>query len=187
VIRARKDAEPKPLTLRGDPRPGGPDLARPVEGGSCYLVKTHDPAALFEAFGSLRRSGEFGPAGLVISRIHPEKVQQRYATGDGEYVWLTTNSVDDVVCASPTAISLVHLKVVDFLKRNPAGVVALDGAEYLITNNTFETFLRFVHSLHDRLMMTKGVLLIALDPQSVAPRELHLIARDALPWGEDAK
>jgi hypothetical protein len=161
-------------------------VARPIEGGSCYLVRTHDPAHLFEAFNGLRNSDDFATAGLVISRVHPEKVQQRYGTGKGEYVWLTTNSVDDVVCASPTAISLVHMKAVDFLKRFPNGVVALDGAEYLITNNTFETFLRFVHSLHDRLMLTKGVLLIALDPHSVTPRELHLIARDALRWGEEA-
>ncbi len=159
-------------------------MGRPVEKGTSYLVKTHDAAQLFEAFNGLRTSGDFAPAGLVVSRLHPEKVQQRFATGEGEYVWLTTNSVEDVVCASPTAISLVHMKVVDFLKRNPNGVVALDGAEYLITNNTFETFLRFVHSLHDRLMMTEGVLLIALDPQSVTPRELHLVARDALSWGE---
>lgn len=163
----------------------GVSMAAPVEGGAIYLVRTPDAAHLFEAFNTLRGSDAFATEGLVVSRVHPEKVKQRYATGDGEYVWLTTNSVDDVVCASPTAISLVHMRVVDFLKRIPNGVVALDGAEYLITNNTFETFLRFVHSLHDRLMMTEGVLLVALDPQSVTPREFHLVARDALPWGGD--
>jgi hypothetical protein len=148
-----------------------------------YLVRSNEAGPLFEAFNGLRAGGTFAPAGLIVSRLHPERVKQRFQTGDGEYVWLTTNSVDDVVCASPTAISLVHMKVVDFLKRVPNGVVALDGAEYLITNNTFETFLRFVHSLHDRLMLTEGVLLMALDPQSVTPRELSLLSRDALAWG----
>lgn len=161
-------------------------MTAPVEGGAIYLVKTPDPARLFEAFNSLRAADPFANEGLVVSRVHPDKVKKRHSTGDGEYVWLTTNSVDDVVCASPTAISLVHMRVVDFLKRFPNGVVALDGAEYLITNNTFETFLRFVHSLHDRFMMTEGAMLIALDPQSVTARELHLVARDALIWPDES-
>ena len=149
-----------------------------VEAGTCYLLRTAESAKLFELYNRLRKGGAFAGGGLVVSRMHPERIKQRHQTGDGEFVWLTTNSVDGVVCAAPTAISLVHMKIVDFLKRVPNGVIALDGAEYLITNNTFDTFLRFVHSVHDRVMITLGVLLLALDPHAVQERELHLLAKE---------
>lgn len=149
-----------------------------VERGTCYLIRTAQSARLYDQYNKLRRVGHFAEKGLVISRLHPDKIKQRYQVGDSEFVWLTTNSVDGIVCAAPTAISLVHMKVVDFLRRVPNGIVVLDGAEYLITNNTFDTFLRFVHSVHDRVMVTQGVLLVALDPQSVAERELHLLAKE---------
>lgn len=149
-----------------------------IERGTCHLLRTHDAAKLFEFFNRLRKGGAFADRGLVVSRLHPDRVKERFETGDGDYVWLTTNSVDGIVCAAPTAISLVHMKIVDYFKRQPKGVVALDGAEYLITNNTFETFLRFVHSVHDRVMVTQGVLLIAVDPQAVGERELHLLAKE---------
>jgi hypothetical protein len=149
-----------------------------VDRGTVYLLRTHEAAKLFELFNRLRRSGAFAEKGLVVSRSHPDRLKERFQTADGEYVWLTTNSVDGIVCAAPTAISLVHMKVVDYFKRHPNGIVALDGSEYLITNNTFETFLRFVHSVHDRVMVTQGVLILAVDPQAVGEREMHLLARE---------
>lgn len=154
-----------------------------VDRGSCYLVRTHEAGKLFELFNRLRRGGAFSERGLVISRQHPDRLKERFQTGEGDYVWLTTNSVDGYVCAAPTAISLVHMRIVDFFKRQPNGVVALDGAEYLITNNTFETFLRFVHSVHDRVMVTQGVLLIAVDPQAIGEREIHLLAKECAELG----
>lgn len=149
-----------------------------IERGTCYLIRTAQSARLYDEYNKLRKAGLFADHGLIISRLHPDKIRQRYQTGEAEFVWLTTNSVDGIVCAAPTAISLVHMKVVDFLRRVPTGIVVLDGAEYLITNNTFETFLRFVHSVHDRVMVTQAVLMAALDPQSVAERELHLLAKE---------
>ncbi len=149
-----------------------------VDRGTVVLLRTHEAQKLFDLFNRLRRGGAFNEKGLVVSRSHPDRLKERFQTGDGDYVWLTTNSVDGVVCAAPTAISLVHMKMVDYFKRQPNGVVALDGAEYLITNNTFETFLRFVHSVHDRVMVTQGVLLIAVDPQAVGEREMHLLAKE---------
>ena len=149
-----------------------------VEPGTCYLLRTADSAKLFELYNRLRKGPPFAGTGLIVSRMPPERLKQRHQTGDAEFVWLTTNSVDGYVCAAPTAISLVHMKLVDFLKRVPNGVVALDGSEYLITNNTFDTFLRFVHSVHDRVMITQGVLLIALDPHAVQERELHLLLKE---------
>jgi len=149
-----------------------------VDRGTVYLLRTSEAAKLLEFFNRLRRGGAFADKGLVVSRSHPDRLKERHQTGDGDYVWLTSNSVDGVVCAAPTAISLVHMKIVDFFKRHPNGVVALDGAEYLITNNTFETFLRFVHSVHDRVMVTQGVLLIAVDPHAVGEREMHLLAKE---------
>lgn len=152
-----------------------------VEPGTCYLVKTSEVGQLVAQFNALRAGGVYSPSGLIVSRHHPDRLKQRFSTGDCEYIWLTTNNAEGIVCAAPTAISLVHLKAVDFLKRVPTGVIAIDGAEYLITNNSFETFLRFIHSLHDRLMVSQGILLVALDPKSVAEREFHLLAREAQP------
>lgn len=149
-----------------------------MDRGTVVLLRTHENQKLLDLFNRLRRGGAFNEKGLVVSRSHPDRLKERFQTGDGDYVWLTTNSVDGVVCAAPTAISLVHMKIVDYFKRQPNGVVALDGAEYLITNNTFETFLRFVHSVHDRVMVTQGVLLIAVDPQAVGEREMHLLAKE---------
>jgi len=57
--------------------------------------------------------------------------------------------------------------------------VLLEGLEYLITQNDFETVLRFVNHLHDFVLAHDCAVVIVIDPRVLATRELALLERSS--------
>lgn len=75
-------------------------------------------------------------------------------------MWLTSEAISN----EKTVESLqdVSIMVGDFLKRAQRPVVLIDGAEYLISNNAFESFLKFLEILRDRLQLHDVILLVPI-------------------------
>jgi len=57
--------------------------------------------------------------------------------------------------------------------------VLVEGLEYLITQNDFETVLRFGNHLHDFVLAHDCAVILVLDPRVLSTRELALLERSA--------
>ncbi len=143
--------------------------------GSSYLIKEEDPGRLYSIFNSLVEGMDDG---LCISRSFPQKMRERHDVSKGKFIWMTTNTVGHDRCINPTNISMLHMAIMDFLKATPRGIITLEGVEYLISNNGFDPILRLLHALNDKITVSESLLLVTMDEQTLAPREMRILEKD---------
>ncbi|WP_232473547.1 DUF835 domain-containing protein [Thermococcus profundus] len=71
---------------------------------------------------------------------------------------------------------LLH-EILERLRENPNKAVVLECPEYLAVYNGFESFLKFLHTLRDYILMSGGRLYLITDPASWDERQFALLKR----------
>ncbi len=143
----------------------------PVTGGSIYLVKEN---GIDRSIGMFKDMIGRGAKGLIIARIHPDKLRQSYNLQEAEIIWLTTN-VDYHKRLDPNDMSLASHTINQFINGNKDSVILLDGLEYLATQNSYEMALKFVQSLNDSIAQHNSPVMIPVDPNAFDKRQLSLL------------
>jgi hypothetical protein len=151
-----------------------PNEGFPVERGFVYLVKEKRPGISFAMFNE---AVAHGAKGMVVTREHPNRLKQTHDFRAEKILWLTRRVGEDHV--DPTELIRLSMNVSKFIEGNPKTVVLVEGLEYLITQNDFETVLRFVNHLHDFVLAHDCAVIIVLDPRVLSTRELALLERSA--------
>lgn len=145
-----------------------------LRGGRTYLVEEERPLNCFKLLqGSLRTSKN----GLVITRTNPNRVREKMNIRQGRIIWLTDRDSSTEETISPVLERLVFV-IEEFIDESEQGSILLDGLEYLISNNSFETVLRFLRQLIDEVSESKCVLLISTSPKTLKERELKILERE---------
>ena len=54
----------------------------------------------------------------------------------------------------------------------------LEGVEYLITQNSFDATLRFMQKVNEYVTLSKGILLLPVNPSAMESKDYHLLARE---------
>lgn len=146
----------------------------PIEKGFIYLVKEKRPNISFAMFNE---ATSHEAKGMLVVREHPNRLKQLYKFDAAKILWLTRRvGVDHI---DPTELSLLSLDITKFVQGTPKSVVLLEGLEYIITQNDFETVLRFVNHLHDFVLAHDCAIIIAVDSRVLSTRELALLERSA--------
>ena len=146
----------------------------PIEKGFIYLVKEKRPGIAFTMFNE---ATTHGAKGMLVVREHPNRLKQLHEFDAAKILWLTRRvGVDHI---DPTELSLLSLEITRFVEGASKSVVLLEGLEYIITQNDFETVLRFVNHLHDFVLAHDSAVIIVLDPRVLNVRELALLERAA--------
>ncbi len=146
----------------------------PVERGFIYLVKEKRPYVAFQMFNEATSKGA---KGMLVVREHPDRMMQLYKFDARKILWLTRRVGKDH--ADPTELSLLSHKISRFVDESGRSVVLLEGLEYMITQNDFETVLRFVDHLHDFVLAHDCAVIVVVDPRVLSTRELALLERSA--------
>ena len=146
----------------------------PVEKGFIYLVKEKRPNISFAMF---KEATDHGAKGMLVVREHPNRLKQMHEFEAAKILWLTRRvGVDHI---DPTELSLLSLEITKFVQGMAKSVVLLEGLEYIITQNDFETVLRFVNHLHDFVLAHDCAVIVIIDPRVLSTRELALLERSA--------
>jgi len=117
-----------------------------------------------------------GGQGLLIARMHPDQIRERYGLRNTPILWLTTKSGPDNV--DPARINLLLHSAVSFLHREGGSIVLLDGLEYLQTYNSPEAVMQFIYSLTDAVMVSGSKLIVAVDPEALGQWDLPRLERE---------
>jgi hypothetical protein len=142
--------------------------------GISYLVKEKGYSRGLSLFRKLTepRKG----SGMVITRTFPDKMRKNEMLDDVNILWLSRE--ESPYSIDPTSLAkLTHL-IRDFIKERESAVVLLDGLEYLIMHNGFETALRFLQALNDLIILNNATLIIPLDPSSLSVKQLSLLEKE---------
>jgi Protein of unknown function (DUF835) len=143
--------------------------------GACYVIEDASPEIAYRLFSQvLPKVG----AGFCISRLHPTKVRRRLGSTEARLGWLAEAPGTDHFSANAMA-SLVKAIQQFVQEHQSSGLILVDGLEYVILHNGFQpTLLAFVEHLNEFIMGTQAIVLIALRPQTLDPRELALLERN---------
>ncbi len=144
-----------------------------LEGGHAYVVQGRSLGLLVHVFEREVRSGR---RGLIVSRIRPSTLRERYDIAGATALWLT-----DVPGAD-------RLSIVDFerlewtlgLARDEHGniVLALDGIEYLASHIGPDATVRALESLKDHVTDRGGILLVRADVAALDGRTEAFLGRE---------
>lgn len=142
--------------------------------GTSYVLKTKNVEKAYNAYMGLKekRSSE----GMVISRVFPERLCQKYGLEDSTFIWLSYEQTESSI--DPSDLEKLEFLIHEFVTSHKGAIVLLDGIEYLILQNSFENTLKFLQSSNDLIILNKAMLIIPLDPTSLEKKELSLLERE---------
>ncbi|MGD9963305.1 MAG: DUF835 domain-containing protein [Thermoplasmata archaeon] len=143
-----------------------------VRPGNVYLVEERRPRASYELFEQVLSSGS---AGLVITRDFPKKLLSEKELDSCKIVWMTNLVGEGRV--NPTAIGILMSQVRTFIESQKRTAVVIDGLEYLVSLNTYDRMLQFMHQLRDLVVTNDCVLIVPVDPRTMSEREIALLER----------
>ena len=141
--------------------------------GYCYLVKTENPMLGLEIISKLTD----GSPGLCITRENPSNVRKKLK--EIPVVWLSDTKVTYESCIAPTNLELL-LKIIGDFSSSKQGAILLDGIEHLIAQRDYATVLKFIHALHDIVVLNKAKLIVTINPSALDEKKMALISRDML-------
>jgi archaellum biogenesis ATPase FlaH len=114
--------------------------------------------------------------GIIISRVFPDRLRQRYGFDRSEFLWLSYEKTEKSI--DPSDLEKLEYLIHEFVSSHENAVVLLDGVEYLILQNSFESTLKFLQSLNDQIILNGATLIMPLDPKSLDRKELSLLERE---------
>ena len=169
------DSSQRMMPGREDPFPvirPMPGEQFPVERGFVYLVKEKRPRV---SFGMFNEAIKHGAKGMLVVREHPNRLRKSHQFEAEKLLWMTRRAGVDHM--DPTELSLLNLKITKFVEGVEKGVVLIEGMEYMITQNDFESVLRFVNHLHDFVLTHDCAVILVIDERVLSTRELALLER----------
>lgn len=153
---------------------GAEEMSTLPENGVFYLVEERTPDYSYAMFA--KALTEKRP-GLVITRDYPQDVFDRYSLPECQIHWLTHIVGENHI--NPTSLGLLLSRISGFIDRKGKGAtIILDGVEYLISQNSYDRILHFVHQIRDIVIVGDGSMILPIDTRVVARKELAFLERN---------
>jgi hypothetical protein len=163
-----------------------PDLEIEFNPSTIYLFKEKKANIAYKVLNHLLNKDY---EGFCITRFPPNIIRERYDLDKSTILWLTGNKVEGIETLAPTDIGRLASIVTKFIDPNGNGaetkdaaslkrVIILDDIEYLIMQNDFQTILRVLHLVRDKIMLCPAIMLLPIDPLSIDFKELRLIEHE---------
>ena len=142
--------------------------------GTSYVLKTKNVRKAYTTYMELR--DKQSRDGIIISRVFHERLRQRYGIDHSEFLWLSYEKTEKSI--DPSDLEKLEYLIHEFVSSHENAVVLLDGVEYFILQNSFESTLKFLQSLNDQIILNGATLIMPLDPKSLDRKELSLLERE---------
>ena len=142
----------------------------PLEG---YIILEKKPKKCFDIFIDLVTHGI---PGFVVSRSYPEKLRRQYTLERTPLLWLSRTEIENAI--SPDDLSKLRYIIEDFTKKSKESVILLDGLEYLITQATFDSILKYLQELKDTIVLNNSRLIVPLHRETLSPIEYSALERE---------
>jgi hypothetical protein len=139
--------------------------------GGTYLVEDGKPDKCFSFFNRIIDSGF---RGLCISRMHPDRVEDKYGY-TGNIRWLSKS--DEKFAINPSNMVMIAHVVEEFLKKEN-GIILIDGVEYMVINRDFQVVLRMIEDMNDTVMKKKAIMILPITPNAFSKKEMELLRRN---------
>ncbi len=144
--------------------------------GNSYLISDKNNKAAIDLFIDLTR---LDYKGLFITRANPEMIEGMIHSMDIQVELLDQNKLGGFDNISDLAELTATTR--DFSKKHPNAVILLDRVDYLITNFSFEQFVKSLYQINSIVSENKSILLLHLDPSIIDKRQKAFIESELQP------
>lgn len=128
----------------------------------------------YSAFLNLLRSNY---AGLVVSRKHPEFIKKNLNITKIPILWIT--KVDSNMSIYPTRLPyFLHILVEFINKEDKEKAILIDGFEYLVIENGFNSVFKFLTTLKDHAILNNSVVVVPISKDVHTEKEISLLKRE---------
>ncbi|MCK5251902.1 MAG: DUF835 domain-containing protein [Thermoplasmata archaeon] len=147
-----------------------------IEPGKTYMFHGKDVTRTHNIFRGLV---EDAGSGLLISRVHPQRLHPSIPEAGAECIWLSKTPTKRGV--SPSNTTMILHEIVTYVKENKRTVVCLDGLEYLLVHNPLDEVVAFVSELTDMVQVDDFIMMIHVDPYALDDATLAKLSRNMVP------
>ncbi len=147
-----------------------------IEPGKTYLFQGKDVTRTHNIFRGLV---EDAGSGLLISRVHPQRLHPSVPEAGAECVWLSKTPTKRGV--SPSNTTMILHEITSYVKEHERTVVCLDGLEYLLVHNPLDEVVAFVNELTDMAQVDDFTMMIHVDPYALDDATLAKLSRNMVP------
>jgi len=145
-----------------------------VPPGKIYLIDEERPVQGFQHFSNIVHQNL---PGLCITRNLPSEVRRRYDLKKTPMVWLTQRKSEEEMVLLPDTTKFSSV-VTSFLSKTESGVVLVEGLEYLISQTDFDSVLKLIQFLNDKVMGTSNVIMITMDTNILDERQQRHLRKE---------
>ncbi len=142
------------------------------EPGLIYLCDKRNRQDFMEIFAD---QVKHNIQGLCVTRQHPKKIREQYGLEKTPIIWLNSGDTAGESVIKPDNMTGLAATVYKFMSEAKDGLILLDGMEYLMMRSSYETLLKFVHYLNDRIMQSNSRVIFCIDTQTIDDRQLHIL------------
>ncbi len=141
-----------------------------LDPGSCYLVEEEKP---YRSISHLKEILTRGYAGVVISRMNPEKFEKLYRIRT-EIYWLTDH--DTEVPSIKPLLESVNFFLEKYIKGKY--VIYIDGIDFLMSKNSPDSVIQFMRHMVDSISESQAILILSLNPRTIDEKYLKILERE---------
>lgn len=117
-----------------------------------------------------------GSSGLLITRTHPDYIREKFGLLKTPMIWLASHPGPDRI--HPSNLAILEHAIIEFIQKADGPVIALEGLEFLITNNSTQEVMKLFYNIKDEIISSGGKLILTLDPATMSDNELALLERE---------
>jgi len=165
--------ETTPAPPTADQEKTAVEMSTKIKESYTYLAKGESPEPAFKIFENLVNSNR---KGMCLTRNFPKRIHERYSLGATKVIWLT--NVQGAEMIRPSDIEKIRHTISVFLNENEGSALLIDGLEYLMTHNKYESVLKFVQSLKDQVAIKRASCIIPISPHAIEQHELKMLERE---------
>ena len=114
---------------------------------------------------------------LTLSRMNPKRVRELYNVENATILWLTDREGDQNTTIQPILEKIIY-RIEDTLNDPGKSILLIDGLDYLISNNNFDSVLRFLRKLIDDVSESEAILMVSLTPETIDEQGLKILERE---------
>ncbi len=153
-----------------------------LEPGGIYMVDKQNGPDYMEIFAD---QVKHNIQGLYVTRQNPKRVREQYGLEKTPIIWLNASECSgDENCIKPDNLSGLGATLSKFMAEANDGLILLDGTEYLMMRNSFDSLLKFVHFLNDRLMQSNCRVVFCMDTLTLDERQHHMLLSEMRKFDE---
>jgi len=146
--------------------------------GSSYVIPGKNNKSSLDLFNDLTK---LDYEGLLITRANPEIVKNMITSANIQVILLNHDTLGGFENISDLDGLIAKIKEFCVKNTNINTVILLDRIDYLLTNFSFESFVKTLYQINHIVSKNKSMLLVHFDPSIVEPKQMAVIENELQP------